>query len=57
MYEERGIKGERLAIVSAITLGQKEHLDLKKSRSLLMPDYSYNGSIGVACRNPKSVCF
>jgi competence protein ComEC len=27
MYEERGIKGERLALVSAITLGQKNLLD------------------------------
>jgi competence protein ComEC len=27
MYEERGIKGERLALVSAITLGQKRLLD------------------------------
>ena len=32
MYEERGIKGERLAIVSAITLGQKEHLDPEKKQ-------------------------
>jgi competence protein ComEC len=27
MFEERGIKGERLALVSAITLGQKDLLD------------------------------
>ena len=27
MFEERGIKGERLALVSAITLGQKNHLE------------------------------
>jgi len=27
MYEERGVKGKRLALVSAITLGQKNRLD------------------------------
>ena len=32
MYEERGIKGERLALVAAITLGQKNHLDQEQKQ-------------------------
>jgi competence protein ComEC len=32
MFEERGIKGERLALVSAITLGQKNLLDPEKKQ-------------------------
>jgi competence protein ComEC len=35
MYEERGIKGERLALVAAITLGQKNHLDQDQKQNFI----------------------
>ena len=35
MYEERGIKGERLALVAAITLGQKNMLDPEQKQNFI----------------------
>jgi competence protein ComEC len=35
MYEERGITGERLALVSAITFGQKNHLDPEQKQNFI----------------------
>jgi competence protein ComEC len=35
MYEERGIKGDRLALVAAITLGQKNLLDPEQKQSFI----------------------
>lgn len=35
MYEKRGIKGERLALVAAITLGEKSHLDPEQKQNFI----------------------
>lgn len=35
MYEERGITGERLALVAAITFGQKNHLDPEQKQNFI----------------------
>ena len=35
MYEERGIAGERLALVAAITLGQRNHLDQEQKQNFI----------------------
>ncbi len=35
MYEERGIKGEQLALVSAMTLGQKNMLDQEQKQNFM----------------------
>jgi len=35
MYEERGLTGERLALVAAITLGQKNHLDPEQKQNFI----------------------
>jgi competence protein ComEC len=35
MYEKRGIKGERLALVAAITLGQKSKLDPEQKQNFI----------------------
>lgn len=35
MYEERGITGERLAVVSAVTLGEKSQLDQEQKQNFI----------------------
>ena len=57
MYKERGITGDRLALVAAITLGQKNLLDPEQKQDFIKAgSHAYNGSFGFTCSYPQHVC-
>jgi len=57
MYKERGITGDRLALVAAITLVRKVCSTRSRNLVSLRPGNAHYGSIWATCCNSEFVCF